>query len=384
MSPPGDRRRSTRPSAALGPGPADGHADAPDECRPTTSSSIPSWSRDGNSIVYATWDDDADRLDPRRSRPAAKARVVTRAPGHYVEPALLARRAAGRLSRTIGDGFYAPQPVRAEYWRSTCAGQRRRTSAAVTERRRAIRSSAATVRPHLLLTIRAEQARGSDLGQSDGGDRPGARHRRERDASSRISPDEKWRGVGRALQRLRRAVRRPARRRDRARPRSPIIRCVGSRATPGDYLHWSRRFEDAPLVPRSRALPRDLSDAFALPRGAARELPDAPADRDRRSASRSRTGQPERQARARRRHGDHDERGRGDRERDGPRRGQSHRRGRAGRSRQRSGRARDAIDARGKTIMPGIIDVHWHGSASARTGSSRSRTGSTTRTSPSA
>jgi len=47
----------------------------------------PSWSRDGRQIVYATWDD--QELGSIRVAPAAggQGRVLTPAPGHYVEPA---------------------------------------------------------------------------------------------------------------------------------------------------------------------------------------------------------------------------------------------------------------------------------------------------------
>ena len=48
----------------------------------------PSWSRDGNWIVYTTWDD-RDLGDVRMIRPNGRdGRVLTTAPGHYVEPAL--------------------------------------------------------------------------------------------------------------------------------------------------------------------------------------------------------------------------------------------------------------------------------------------------------
>jgi imidazolonepropionase-like amidohydrolase/Tol biopolymer transport system component len=49
---------------------------------------FPSFSRDGRSLVYATWDD--HELGSVRLAPAGggEGRVVTTAPGHYVEPAL--------------------------------------------------------------------------------------------------------------------------------------------------------------------------------------------------------------------------------------------------------------------------------------------------------
>lgn len=64
----------------------------------------PSWSRDGRSIVYTTWDDQA--LGTVRVVPAAggEGRVVTSRPGHYVEPTF---SPDGRtiVYRTVSDGF---------------------------------------------------------------------------------------------------------------------------------------------------------------------------------------------------------------------------------------------------------------------------------------
>lgn len=51
----------------------------------------PSWSRDGKSIVYVSWDDvelGAVRRASVGGAPAAEGKVLTKEPGHYVEPAL--------------------------------------------------------------------------------------------------------------------------------------------------------------------------------------------------------------------------------------------------------------------------------------------------------
>ncbi|HVL40678.1 MAG TPA: amidohydrolase, partial [Brevundimonas sp.] len=64
----------------------------------------PSWSRDGRSIVYTTWDD--QELGSIRVVPASggAGRVVTENPGHYVEPTF---SPDGRtiVYRTTSDGF---------------------------------------------------------------------------------------------------------------------------------------------------------------------------------------------------------------------------------------------------------------------------------------
>lgn len=64
----------------------------------------PSWSRDGRSIVYTTWDD--QEMGSVRVVPASGSagRVVTPNPGHYVEPTF---SPDGRtiVYRTVSDGF---------------------------------------------------------------------------------------------------------------------------------------------------------------------------------------------------------------------------------------------------------------------------------------
>ncbi|MHA7627203.1 amidohydrolase family protein [Corallococcus sp. M7] len=67
----------------------------------------PSFSRDGRSIVYTTWDDDALGAVRVVAATGGEGRVVTTQPGFYVEPAL---SPDGRwvVYRTTGDGYLMP------------------------------------------------------------------------------------------------------------------------------------------------------------------------------------------------------------------------------------------------------------------------------------
>lgn len=64
----------------------------------------PNWSRDGRSIVYTTWDDQDLGTVRVVSAGGGEGRVVTRNPGHYVEPTFTPD---GRtiVYRTVSDGF---------------------------------------------------------------------------------------------------------------------------------------------------------------------------------------------------------------------------------------------------------------------------------------
>ncbi|GAA0613922.1 amidohydrolase family protein [Brevundimonas kwangchunensis] len=64
----------------------------------------PNWSRDGRSIVYTTWDDQDLGTVRVVSASGGEGRVVTRNPGHYVEPTFTPD---GRtiVYRTVSDGF---------------------------------------------------------------------------------------------------------------------------------------------------------------------------------------------------------------------------------------------------------------------------------------
>jgi imidazolonepropionase-like amidohydrolase/Tol biopolymer transport system component len=68
---------------------------------------FPAWSRDGSSIVYTTWNDAT--LGTIRVAPATggDGRVVTEKPGHYVEPAF-SPDGTKIVYRTVDDGYLRP------------------------------------------------------------------------------------------------------------------------------------------------------------------------------------------------------------------------------------------------------------------------------------
>ena len=67
----------------------------------------PTWSRDGKSIAYTTWND--EKLGTLRIVAAAggEGRVVTEKPGHYIEPAF-SPDGSKLVYRTTSDGFLRP------------------------------------------------------------------------------------------------------------------------------------------------------------------------------------------------------------------------------------------------------------------------------------
>ena len=67
----------------------------------------PAWSRDGKSIAYVTWNDETQGAIRIASATTGESRVITDKPGHYIEPAFSPD--GGKLAyRVVSDGFLVP------------------------------------------------------------------------------------------------------------------------------------------------------------------------------------------------------------------------------------------------------------------------------------
>ena len=349
----------------------------------------PSWSRDGKSIVYVTLGRRAARRGARRAGgAAARARDLTTEPGHYVEPAFSARRHDGRLPQ--GDAA------------ATCARRCGRATPGiyVVAARAASRAEAdhrAAAAPHFGAAQRARLLRAtsrrrrrqrarSSASTLDGSDERTHVTRASWATEIAVSPDGSWLAFAErfnayvtpfvADRRSRSSSRRsgralPVGARVARRRREPAL--VGRLAAPA-------------LVARARALHPRARGRLRLPRGAPETLPRAAGGGPRHRASTSPARPPSGRHRA------------GRRPRSSP--CAATRCSRTARSLVEGNRivavgprepgrrcradARPISTSAGKTVIPGLVDVHWHGAIGADEHDAGAELGRTTPTSPSA
>jgi imidazolonepropionase-like amidohydrolase/Tol biopolymer transport system component len=312
----------------------------------------PSWSRDGKSIVYVTWND--EKLGTIRVAPAAggEGRTVTSQPGHYIEPSF-SPDGAKIVYRTTSDGFLRPNVYANEsaiFVIPTAGGKATRVS-----KRGALPQFGASNDRVFFMTFEAEGKRALRSMDIDGGDE------REHAVSAfatefAVSPDEQWLAWTEKFN----AHLIPFVRTGKSIEISPDMKSVPVTTvskTAGEYLHWSGDSKRLHWALGPELFTRELSESFAYMRA---EGSAAPADAKGTHIGFSRpydipTGKLAlTNARIITMRGD-----------------EVIENGTVVVDRNRIVAVganvtvpSDAkvIDVAGKTIMPGIIDVHWHGS----------------------
>jgi imidazolonepropionase-like amidohydrolase/Tol biopolymer transport system component len=318
---------------------------------------FPAWSRDGRSIVYASWND--DELGAVRVAPAAggEGRTITREPGHYVEPAFSPDGGTVVYRKTRGGFITSPRWSQDPGLYAVLAAGGEATLvvrdgslphfAAAGDRVFYLAASGGEEDKRLLKSI-----------ELDGSDE---RTHLESEAALdyRVSPDGRWVAFTERFNAY-------------LAPFAPTGKTVAigpdAKAFPvakvsrdaGESLHWSGDSRSLHWSLGPELFTRGLAESFAFLEGAPAKLPEPPAsglsigfeaDADRPQGSIALVG-----ARLITMKGDEViEDGTVLVERDrvravGPR------------SQVAIPAGARVLDVAGKTVLPGLIDVHWHGS----------------------
>jgi imidazolonepropionase-like amidohydrolase/Tol biopolymer transport system component len=230
---------------------------------------FPSFSRDGKWIAYTTWDDEA--LGSVRIAPAAggEGRVVTAKPGHYVEPAIspdgttvVYRKIAGGYLRSplwSSDlGIYAVPVQGGAPKKVTKTGLRPQFGAASDR--------------VFLLEVRDEDRRAFTSIELDGSD---ARTHLTSEAATefRVSPDGKWVAFRERFQAYVMpfvATGQPV----EIGPKTTAMPIARVSRDAGEYLHWSGDSARLHWALGPQLFTRDLKDAFRFVAGAPEKLPE--------------------------------------------------------------------------------------------------------------
>jgi Tol biopolymer transport system component/imidazolonepropionase-like amidohydrolase len=319
----------------------------------------PAWSRDGKWIVYTTWNDETLGTIRVVSSAGGEGRVVTPQSGHYLEPAF-SPDGTKIAYRTTSDGFLRPAIWAANpaiYVIPAAGGK-----ATLVSKQGALPQFGASNDRVFFMTFEDEDKRALRSVDIDGGDE--RTHVVSAFATDiAVSPDEKWIAW---IEKFHAHVM-PFVRTGKSIDISPDLTAVPVAKVStdaGDYLHWSGDGQRLYWSLGPRLYSRDLKDAFAFladPNGAAAPAASTPAKSvdigfsqtyDVPAGKLALTG-----ARIITMRGD-----------------EVIENGTVVIDRNRivavganASIPADAkvIDVAGKTIMPGIVDVHWHGSMGA-------------------
>lgn len=320
----------------------------------------PSWSRDGKSIVYATWDDEKAGSICIAPASGGEGRAVTSVPGHYLEP-VLSPDGTKIVYRAGGDG-HLRTPLWGRdpglYWIPAGGG----TPSRITRDGAQPVFGAGSDRVFFTHVEPSTEDKTPDVYALRSIDLDGSDERThftsDEAVSWTVSPDEKWV----AWQENFHVYLTPF-----ARTGKPIEVGPDAKNLPiakatrdaGDWLHWSGDSKRLWWALGPELFSRELTDAFAFLAGAPEKLPepsargidlsfDAPAD------------VPEGEialvgARIVTMRGD-------EVIEDGTIVVRGNRIAAVGpRARTPVPPGAKVVDAAGKTIIPGLVDVHWHG-----------------------
>lgn len=314
----------------------------------------PAWSRDGKWIAYTTWSD--EQFGSLRIAPAAggEGRVVNAKPGHYVEP-VFSPDGSKLVYRTTSDGY-----IRANLW----AGEQGLWVTGVAAGSKAAKVTSRGVNPMFgaendrvfFVTFEAEGKRALRSIELDGS------HEREHAISGfandfAVSPDGKWLAwqegfdahitpfvaTGKSVE---------------IGPKMTSVPVATVTKDAGEYLHWAGDAKRLYWSLGPELYSRDLKDAFAFVDGAPEKLPEPPSSGTPIGFSRPYDVPSGKVAFTNARiitMSAPEVIERGTIVIDG---------NRIAAVGADAAVPADAhvIDAAGKTIMPGLIDVHWHGS----------------------
>ena len=232
----------------------------------------PSYSRDGRWIVYTSWHDvelGAVRIAP--ATPGGQGRIVTPEPGHYLEPVF--SPTGEQIVYRKSSGGFVRSPLYSRdtglYLVSTAGGE-------------AERILLHGVRPHFgasadrvyFQTFEDEDHRALRSIELDGSDE---RTHIDSEAATefRVSPDGKWVAFTERFNAYIAPFVRTGKKVDLG-PKSTSMPLRQVSRDAGEYLHWSGDSDRLYWSLGSELFDRELKDAFAFLQGAPEELPEPP------------------------------------------------------------------------------------------------------------
>lgn len=238
----------------------------------------PSFSRDGRSIVYSTWSDkDLGTIRVAAANTGGKGRVITSKPGHFIEPTfspdgktVVYRKTGGGFLRSPlyshETGLYAVSANGGEPWRVSRQGIRPHFGADndrvfyqnfLPEDQRALES--VTLIPRTAAdrdpTVHATSAAATEL---------------------RVSPDGQWLAFAERFRTYITPLVAASKAVDIS-PKMSSLPVAKVSSNSGEYLHWSGDSSTLFWALGSQLFERPLNESFAFFEGAPEDLPEPPA-----------------------------------------------------------------------------------------------------------